>query len=127
VDAKAAQMKERAAQYFKAWDEGMARISNEQLRATSEERRADVSSAFNAVASSLQKSRAAFDPFLADLKDIRQVLNLDLTQGGIRSVQGVAKKAIAHGEELRVALSEAAQDITRLSAKMAPQGPSDPK
>jgi hypothetical protein len=125
LDATAAQMEGRAEQYFKEWDEGTAKISNEQLRATSEERRADVSSAFDAVASSLQKSRAAFDPFLADLKDIRQVLNLDLTQGGIRSVQGVAMKAMAHGEELREELSAVAQNITRLSAKMAPQGPSE--
>jgi hypothetical protein len=123
VDAKAADMKKRAAAYFKEWDKGMTNISNPELRATSESRRADVSSSFNQVASSLQRAKAAFDPFLLDLKDIQQVLDLDLTQGGIASIQKVAAEGIEHGEELRASLSDAAKQIQALAAKMSAQGP----
>jgi len=123
VDKKATEMKERADAYFAEWDKGMTNISNPDLRKTSEERRAEVSTAFDDVASSLKKSKDAFDPFLSDLKDIQQVLGLDLTQGGIESVQKTAKSAIAHGEDLRAALTEAAKDIGDLAAKMSSQGP----
>lgn len=123
VDKKATEMKQRADAYFAEWDKGMTNISNPDLRKTSEERRAEVSSAFDEVASSLKKSKDAFDPFLSDLTDIRQVLGLDLTQGGIQAVQKTAKTAIAHGEDLRSALTEAADDIRALAAKMSSQGP----
>jgi dGTP triphosphohydrolase len=123
VDAKAKEMKERANDYFKEWDMGMTNITNPELRATSEKRRAEVSSSFDDVANNLKKSKAAFDPFLADLTDIQQVLNLDLTQGGIKSIQKVAKTGLEHGEELRAALGDAAKSIQNLAAKMSAQGP----
>ena len=122
VDAKAADMKKRAAAYFAEWDKGMTNISNSELRATSESRRADVSNSFNEVASSLKKSKEAFDPFLSDLKDIQQVLDLDLTQGGIASIQKVAEDGIKHGEDLRTSLAEAAKQIQDLAGKMSSQG-----
>ncbi|MCU0770941.1 MAG: DUF2959 family protein [Verrucomicrobia bacterium] len=123
VDKKAAEMKKRADDYFAKWDAGMTNITNPDLRKTSEARRAEVSSAFEEVAQSLKKSKEAFDPFLSDLKDVQQVLNLDLTQGGLNSIKGTTKKAIAHGEDLRSALQEAAKDIHDLAAKMSSKGP----
>jgi hypothetical protein len=123
VDKKAGEMKERADAYFAEWDQGMTNITNADLRETSESRRAEVSGAFDEVAESLGKSKDAFDPFLSDLKDIQQVLELDLTQGGINAIQKTAKSAIAHGEDLRAALTDAAGDINDLAAKMSSQGP----
>jgi dGTP triphosphohydrolase len=123
VDKQATQMKERADAYFAEWDAGMTNITNPDLRKTSESRRSEVSSAFDDVAESLGKSKDAFNPFLSDLKDIQQVLELDLTQGGIKSIQKTAKSAIAHGEDLRAALTEASGDIRDLAAKMSSQGP----
>lgn len=123
VDKKATEMKERANAYFAEWDKGMTNIANPDLRKASEARRAEVSNAFDAVAESLRKSKDAFDPFLSDLQDIQQVLNLDLTQGGIKSVEKTAKSAIAHGEDLRAALTDAADDIRSLASKMSSQGP----
>lgn len=123
VDKQAAEMKERADAYFAEWDKGMTNITNPDLRKTSEVRRGKVSSAFDEVAQSLGKSKDAFDPFLSDLKDIQKVLELDLTQGGIKSIQKIAKSAIAHGEDLRAALTDAAGDISDLASKMSSQGP----
>jgi chromosome segregation ATPase len=123
VDEKAAEMKERADAYFADWDKGMTNITNPELRKTSEQRRTEVSSAFEEVAQSLKKSKSAFDPFLSDLKDIQQVLNLDLTQGGLKSISQTTKSALAHGADLRTALSEAAQDIRDLAVKMSSKGP----
>jgi hypothetical protein len=51
------------------------------------------------------------------------VLNLDLTQGGIKSIEKVTKTAIEHGEDLRAALAQAAKDIQALATKMSAQGP----
>lgn len=123
VDKQASQMRDLADVYFAEWDAGTTNISNPDLRQTSEARRSEVSSAFDEAAESLKKSKAAFDPFLSDLTDIQQVLSLDLTQGGIQSIQSTAKSAIAHGEDLHAALTEAAGDIRELAAKMSAQGP----
>ena len=123
VDKKAAEMKDRANAYFAEWDRGMTNISNPDLRKTSEDRRKEVSSAFEEVAESLKKSKDAFDPFVSDLKDIDQVLNLDLTLGGIDSVKGTTKRAMASGEDLRAALTDAASDIRSLAAKLSAAGP----
>lgn len=124
LDKQASDMKQRADAYFAEWDKGMTNITNPSLRKASEERRANVSSAFDEAAGSLKKSKDAFDPFVSDLKDIQQVLSLDLTQGGIKSVQKTASSAIAHGQDLRAALTEAAKDIRSLASKMSSQGPS---
>ena len=94
VDDKALQMKERADAYFAEWDKGMTNISNADLRKTSEERRAVVSGAFEDVASSLKKSKEAFDPLLADLTDIQKVLSLDLTQGGLQAVRSSSRGSV---------------------------------
>ena len=123
VDKQGAVMRERADAYFSEWDAGMTNITNADLRKTSEDRRAEVSSAFDEVADSLGKSKDAFDPFLSDLRDIQQVLELDLTQGGINAIQKTAKSAIAHGEDLRAALTDASDDIRELAAKMSSEGP----
>jgi hypothetical protein len=123
VDKQASKMRELADAYFAEWDAGMTNISNADLRKTTESRRAEVSTAFDDAASSLQKSKDAFNPFLSDLRDIQQVLSLDLTQGGIQSVQKPAKSAIAHGEDLRAALTDAASHIRDLAAKMSAHGP----
>ena len=123
VEDKAAEMKERAKAYFASWDQGMTNISNPDLRKKSEERRADVSNSFDELAQSLKKSKEAFTPFLSDLKDVEQMLSLDLTQGGIKSVESVAKSAIAHGTDLKEALTDAAGDVKTLAAKMSSSGP----
>jgi hypothetical protein len=50
-------------------------------------------------------------------------LELDLTQDGINAIQKIAKSAIAHGEDLRAALTDAGGDIRELASKMSSQGP----
>lgn len=123
VDKKSDQVKARAAAYFEEWDRGATEISNEDLRAISERRRTDVSGSFDETVESLKKSKGAFDPFLSDLKDIQQVLSLDLTQGGIKSVLNIAEDATIHGVTLEESLAESAEHIRKLASKMSSAGP----
>ena len=123
VDKKAADMRERGDAYFAEWNKGATNITNADLRKISEDRRNEVASAFAEVADSLKRSKDAFDPFLSNLRDIQQVLNLDLTQGGLRSIQSVAKTASENGQKLKGALTEAAEDIESLAGKMSSSGP----
>lgn len=115
-----AKMKEKAQAYFSEWQNSSTNIVNEDIRKVNTQRLEKVKAAFKEVDDSLKKVKEDFDPFRSDLNDIRQALSLDLTPGGVKSLSGIAEKAMPKGRKLKESLTEAAADVKALADELAP-------
>jgi hypothetical protein len=116
-------MKERGADYFKTWDEELAKIRNEDIHTRSLDRKNAVAARFERVRVSYVQATADFAPLMADLKDIRTALATDLTPGGLASIKGLAAKANLQAPALRMALSQLSADFKELGVALSPATP----
>jgi hypothetical protein len=119
VNAQAAAMQTQGADYFRTWDEELAKIQNEDIRSRSTERKNIVAARFEKVRISYAQAKADFVPFMSDLKDIRTALATDLTAGGIASVKKVANQADANAAPLRISLTTLEEDFKALGISLS--------
>lgn len=123
VNTQAAAMQSQGADYFRTWDEELAKIQNENIRARSNDRKIAVAARFDKVRLSFVQTKADFVPFMSDLKDIRTALATDLTAGGIASIKSTANKAKANVTPLRESLSSLEADFRALGVAMSSNTP----
>jgi outer membrane murein-binding lipoprotein Lpp len=119
VNEQAASMQVKGADYFRNWDMELAKIQNEDIRERSTDRKAAVAARFDRVRQSYVRTKAAFIPFMSDLKDIRTALATDLTAGGLASIKGTANKANSNVTPLRESLSELEADFKALGISLS--------
>lgn len=110
-------------EYFKAWDEQLALIKNEDLRNRSAERKTEVQKEFTDIKRVYAQTEMAFKPFLADLKDIQTALGTDLTTGGIASVKSTADKANQDAVALKISVDQLVTQFKALGVAMAAYSP----
>jgi hypothetical protein len=127
VNDQAAAMQSQGADYFRTWDEELAKIQNEDIRARSNDRKIAVAASFDKVRLSYVQTKAAFVPFMSDIKDIRTALATDLTSGGIDSIKSTANKANSNVTPLRESLSRLEADFRALGVAMSSNTPQPAK
>ena len=108
VASRANKIQQLGASYFQQWDEQLAQIQNEDIRNNSAERKAAVMKQFDAVKASYDEARTAFNPLLADLRDIRTAIGTDLTPAGVGAIRSSMTKANDHAIKVRKSLDELA-------------------
>ena len=123
VSKQAGAMQGQGANYFRSWDQELAKINNEDIRSRSTERKNAVSARFERVRVTYAQTKSAFAPFLSDLKDIRTALATDLTTGGLASIRTVANQARDKAPPLREALSELELDFQNLGVSLSAKNP----
>ena len=123
VNEQAAAMQTQGADYFRNWDIELAKIKNEDIRTRSSDRKNAVAASFDKVRVSYVKTKAAFVPFMSDLKDIRTALATDLTAGGIASIKSVANKANNNVNPLRESLTDLEADFKSLGIALSSETP----
>jgi len=123
VNSKAEKMSAAGQAYADQWDEQMATISNPDIRARSEARKATVLASLAQVQAQYQQTKASYTPFISDMQDIDKALSLDLTPAGVDSLKSVAAQANSHGVDLIKALDSLTTDFRDLGAKMSPLTP----
>ncbi len=116
-------MQKDGAAYFHQWDVEIAKIQNEDIRTRSADRKAVVSSQFSKLKASYVQAKADFDPFMSDLKDIRTALAMDLTAGGIASVNSPIMKANKDVLPLHQSLDSLATDFKQLGVSISSSTP----
>jgi len=119
VNAQSVAMQTQGADYFRTWDEELAKIQNEDIRSRSTDRKNAVAARFEKVRISYAQAKADFVPFMSDLKDIRTALATDLTAGGIASIKSVANKADDNAAPLRKSLTNLEQDFKDLGVSLS--------
>lgn len=120
VDGKAKGMKSQGADYFKNWDKQLAAMKNEDIRNRSEARKGEVASKFGRISQSYDETRAAFAPFMSDLRDVQKFLSTDLTAGGLAAIKDVAAKANKDAQPLKASLARLSDEFKGLGLSMSP-------
>ena len=123
VNEQAAAMQTQGADYFRTWDEELAKIQNEDIRTRSTDRKNAVAARFDKVRASYVRTKADFVPFMSDLMDIRTALATDLTSGGLASIKSVANKANDNAVPLHESLSNLEADFQALGISLSSDTP----
>ncbi|SRR5258705_6545080 len=112
-------MSARGKSYFAQWEKETAAIHNEDLRAQSVTRKAEVSTALENVKRLYAETEIAIQPFMLDLRDIQKYLGTDLTTGGVATLKNTATKATANGTKVKDSLNHLAAEFRKLGVSMA--------
>jgi len=120
IAGKAGQMKSEGADYFANWDKESAQIQNEDIRGRSETRRNEVASRFDRISAQYDETRAAFQPFMSDLRDVQKFLSTDLTAGGLSAIKDTAAKATQDAAPVKEALGRLSDEFKSLGLSMSP-------
>ncbi len=123
ISKQATSMQASGADYFRTWDEELAKINNEDIRSRSTDRKNAVAARFERVRVTYVQTKSAFIPFLSDLKDIRTALATDLTAGGLASVKTVANHAGDNVPPLRESLSNLESEFKSLGVSLSANTP----
>jgi hypothetical protein len=113
-------MKSQGAAYFGKWDKEAAKIQNEDIRNRSESRKDEVTAKFSRISFGYDDTKAAFAPFMSDLRDVQKYLSTDLTAGGLAAIKDVAAKANRDALPLKVSLNNLSDDFKSLGLSMSP-------
>jgi chromosome segregation ATPase len=113
--------------FFAKWDAELAQIHNEDIKARSQARKAEVSEKLQAIKRSYAEAETAFKPFLADLQDVDKYLSVDLTTGGVNAIRDVVVKATQHAVPLKQSLGKLASDFQSLGVSMSAVTPAPAK
>lgn len=124
VASHADQMKAKGDAYFADWDKKIAEINNEDIKARSQARREEVRASLARISTLYQDAKNQFQPFMADLKDIRSALNTDLTQSGIAALDPSIRKAAGEGANVRGTIQNLIKEFDALGVQMSPKAPS---
>jgi hypothetical protein len=123
VDSKATDMAAKGQDYFKDWNQQLATIQNEDVRARSAKRAKEVEAKFFTINGSYQEAKTAFKPFMAAMQDIKTALGSDLTPAGIDTIKKTVAQANKQAKPLKKTISKLGDDFKSLGVSMSPTTP----
>jgi hypothetical protein len=118
VASRSTKAQQLGASYFQLWDEQLARIQNEEIRSASADRKAAVMKQFEKARDRYDEARAAFNPLLADLRDIRTALSTDLNPAGVEVIRKSMSKVSEGTAAVRKSLVDAAAQFEELGKSL---------
>lgn len=119
-------MGERSKEFFAAWDAQLAQINNEDIKARSEARKAEVNQRMQNIKRSYTEAEVAFTPFMNELKDVQKYLSVDLTAGGLAAIKEPVSRAKAAAVPLKTSIAKLAEDFKALGLAMSSVTPAAP-
>jgi len=112
-------VEEKSAAYFQSWDQDLATMNYEAVRARSQERKAEVTSNFDSVYRRYRETQATIQPLLDYFQDIRKALATDLTFGGIEAMKPTVSTVNENSSKVQTALARLADDLAASGARMS--------
>lgn len=120
VAASATKMTANQASYVKQWTRDLEKIQNTGLRQASQARLDEINAGFANIRTRYEETRAAFVPFLTDLKDIRTALGADLTPAGAERIRPYIDDALNTIEPVKSAVEKLAADFASFGVALQP-------
>ncbi|MFP5350282.1 MAG: DUF2959 family protein [Gammaproteobacteria bacterium] len=122
VEKESRQMRSRSQEWLAGWQKSQADVQNPELKALSEERRAQALERIQNIDRSLAEAREAFVPFVANLQDVKRVVGNDLTPTGVTAVSdtAVVQNANQNGAATARALDTTIADLQVLTQTLTP-------
>jgi trimeric autotransporter adhesin len=98
VMKRSADMRDRGAAYFDSWEQQLKTMSTPEVAAIAAKRKDELSAKYVEVLTNMQETRAAFDPFWADMKSIQDTLKGGINEDSAKAlaprIQAVKAKAV---------------------------------
>ena len=113
-------MQARGDAYFEQWHDHMAKVKDPQVRATAEAKRPQLQESFQKIKALSQEGREAFNPFLSDLRQLRNALEKDPTCIDAGVTRDRIKEATQYGEHAQRCVVGIAQELDVMNAMLVP-------
>jgi chromosome segregation ATPase len=117
---RAQNMRNRSQEYQAKWQQEMSQVSSPELKAAAQARAAKVRGRFDMIQAKAQDARAAYEPFMRDLKDLQTYLSNDLTPPAVQAAGPVFDKVRSSGQVLKQKLDALEQELGDVAAEMSP-------
>jgi hypothetical protein len=121
---RATDMRARAAEYQRKWQEEIAATGNDELRAITDQRVARVKQRYDVMATKAGEARAAYAPFMRELKAVETYLSNDLTPAGTAAAAPVLDKAAANGNTVVAAIDTVIAELNDVAGSLSTAAPS---
>jgi DUF2959 family protein len=122
IRSEAQDLQKNSQKLFDAWQKQMGTMTNPDIKAKAEERKAALMGFFDKVKASMQAGKDAGGPFASDLKDIRTYLTNDLTPAGINMMKDTIAKANTNGGTVKSSIGEVLAAVDAFKAEISPTG-----
>ena len=111
---RAQKMRENMQEYVAKWQSEMEQMTDPSIKAGLAQRRAAVSANFDRVRATAQEARAAYDPFMARLQEIRKALSIDLSPNALPGLKPAMDQARTQGKTLKQKLAAMQGELDRI-------------
>ena len=112
------QMRDRGSEYFRTWEEQIGTMTNPDIKKRSEDRRKELEKLYTAMTTSMTTCRGHYEKFSADLTDIKQALDLDLTPNGVKNLAEPIEKARKDSEGLDKSIDDVLEKLEALAKEL---------
>lgn len=119
MNDQSASIQTEGTDYFKNWDEDLAKINNEDIRSRSTERKHIMAARFEKVRINYEQAKGELALFISNLTDVRTALASDLTVGGIGSIEDASEDSQYKAKQIHKTLIRLEEDFRDLSESMS--------
>jgi hypothetical protein len=127
VRQSADRAKAESTDYFRSWAGSLPLIEDDELRQRSEVRLRDSRARFDGIIEAGRRAAAAYEPFIARLKDQWNYLGHDLNPSGIESLRPDAQQRAEEGDRLLVEIDESLRQAREYVASIRARQPPPPR
>jgi hypothetical protein len=120
IRKRAQNMKAQGEAYFKQWETELAQVNNQEVRKLADERKATLQKTFQSIRQVSEPLKAQFDPWMADLKDLKVFLGNDLTIAGVDSAKSLFTKTTNEGLEVQKSMDALVAELNTVAATITP-------
>lgn len=120
---RSADMRARADEYQKKWAQEMSDVTDPNLKAAAQSRAAKVSSRYATITTKGQATKAAYEPYIQDLKNVQTYLSNDLTPAAVQAAGPAFQKAKTDGGTLKQKLDDLAKELDSVANELSPGTP----
>jgi len=118
--SRAAEMKAAGQTYFANWEKELANLKNPEIRNLAMQQRAKLQASFDSIKTVAAPLQAQFDPWLSDLKDLRQYLSNDLSVSGVDAAKPLFTKTQNEGLEVQKSMDALVAELNTVAATLTP-------
>ena len=119
--SRADDLRSRSREYVAKWQKEVSSVSNPELKAQAEARRAKVQDRIDEVEADAAAAKNAYVPLMKNLTDIQTVLANDLSAAGVQGVAPVAAAARQDAAALKQSLDVFVGELDSLIGQIGPK------
>ena len=107
VRSRRAAMEARIQDHIDKWGEELQQMTSDRAQSISGQRRSELEAALGKLVAELDELKAAYEPFVSNLRDIELLLANDLSVGGMRAAELMITDARNQAESVRKEIDDA--------------------